>query len=439
VALTTQTDLSATEAASEAAIATAKEVTPAAAAAPAPAAPAAPAAAAAPPPPSNSVTTTTAAPTMAEAAKPSSASAHPIAAEAPTLTATTSHAKDTATAAANLAPKAAPPAKAPDQAHDVGHASKGSTHLPLSKGYLQAGPYQIREAQIPEGCRGIHSVAALIQAVQSRCANTIQLSDQTALRFLLGCNLDVDECVRRAQGLAQWRNANNMDGLRRQLSEVISTSRAATAPGTLQHLPHHAEVNKLVTLNPCCLIAMNGCPVSIWHVGSATASAVSSVRDDALRAWSRSTFEFVDIWLTEQSDLEGRLAGHIQIFNLTGISFWQLSNTALIDKLKLIFSAGEHYLEAVSHIYVINSSSLFTMGWKLIKGFLSPRTASKLCVDSGLPKDLLAALGPAATQQLKGLLDKPRGDVPLLYHGISDPAAVHVRTSGAASGSQFFS
>jgi len=289
------------------------------------------------------------------------------------------------------------------------------------KGYVLVGGYQIREEQLPTGCKGTTDIDSLITQVQARCSGFLDIGTQNALRFLLGCNLDVDECVRRAEGVAKWRKGQSMDELRAQLKAGLSACRSG-APS--MSLPHQAEVSKLAILNPCALIAANGYPVSIWHVGSANSSAASSVKDDVLRAWSRGTFEYVDIWLSEQSELEGRLAGHIQVFNLSGISFWQISNSALIEKLKLVFSAGEHYLEAVTHIYVINSSSLFTVAWKLVKGFLSPRTAGKIHVDSGISKNLLAALDPASAKQLRSLVEHPRQDAPVLWPGAAGPIAI---------------
>jgi hypothetical protein len=71
-----------------------------------------------------------------------------------------------------------------------------------------------------------------------------------------------------------------------------------------------------------------------------------------------------------------------------------------------MLGAGGMYVETISHIYVINSSSIFTAIWKIVKGLITPRTASKITVDSGIPKELLAELGPESAQQLKTVLKK---------------------------------
>lgn len=179
-------------------------------------------------------------------------------------------------------------------------------------------------------------------------------------------------------------------------------------------LPYQQDVDRLMVLNPCALVAAGGGPVSLWHVGTVNASAASSVSPEALRGWSCGVFEYVDLWLTELSESTGHLAGHIQIFSLTGMSFWHVSNSALLEKLKLAFSAGEFYLEAVSHIYIVNSSSLFSMAWSLVKGLISPRTAAKVSVDSGVPPELLAALTADSAAKLRQMLKSPQPTWPVM-------------------------
>merc|ERR1712228_483105 len=114
------------------------------------------------------------------------------------------------------------------------------------------------------------------------------------------------------------------------------------------------------------------------------------------------------VWLSQQSEQTGKLAGHIQVFNLEGLSFFQVTNQALIGKLKTALGAGAYYVEAVSHIYVINSSSLFSMAWKIIQRFITPRTASKISVDTGVPDSLVAALCPSSAKQLPAILKADR-------------------------------
>jgi len=90
------------------------------------------------------------------------------------------------------------------------------------------------------------------------------------------------------------------------------------------------------------------------------------------------------------------------------LSFWQASSSALIDKLKTALGAGKYYVENVSHIYVVNSSSLFSMAWRVIKNLITPRTASKISVTSDVPQELLSLLRPGHAKNLPQLLKKPQ-------------------------------
>lgn len=179
------------------------------------------------------------------------------------------------------------------------------------------------------------------------------------------------------------------------------------ASGPVQ-FPEHEEVSKLMMVNPCSLVTKDGCPVSIWHVGSANAAAVSSIADENLAIWSSAVFEYTAAWISEHSERTGQLVGQVQIFNLQGLSFWTVSNNALIEKLKMAFGAGKYYVENVSHIYVVNSSSLFSMAWRIIKTLITPRTASKISVTNDVPQELLSMLRPGHAKNLPQLLKKPQ-------------------------------
>merc|ERR1712183_746450 len=90
------------------------------------------------------------------------------------------------------------------------------------------------------------------------------------------------------------------------------------------------------------------------------------VRRSPTRLWGRTMFEYVDCWLSSQTEATGVLAGHVQVFDLNGLGIWQISSSALVEKLKIALGAGGKYVEVVSHIYVINSSTIFSMAWTVI-------------------------------------------------------------------------
>lgn len=250
--------------------------------------------------------------------------------------------------------------------------------------------------------------------LQKCCADTaLQVSTQQALRLLFGCDLSVKAAKGRADEVQVWRSEHSMAKERQRLQAYLSGGAGGPVPKSMR-LPHHAEVCKLMVVNPCVLTTADGRPVSIWHIGSAHGPAVSTIPDAVLAAWSRSTFEYVDVWLSAQSETSGRLAGHVQVFDLAGLGFFQVTNAALIEKLKLALGAGGMYVEVVSRIYVINSGSLFSTAWKVIKTLITPRTASKVSVTNDVPQELRAELDDRSRARLPGLLRRPQPDAPVL-------------------------
>jgi hypothetical protein len=155
--------------------------------------------------------------------------------------------------------------------------------------------------------------------------------------------------------------------------------------------------------------------MTIWHAGTSNASAAAAVQHERLAEWSRSVFEYVDLLVSERSEQTGHLSGHVQVFNLEGVSVWHLAASASLgEKLKAAFSAAEYYVESTSHIYIINASPLFTRLWRGIQGLITPRTASKITVAGGVPQELLARLPSGSSVQLMANLRSPTKDVPVL-------------------------
>merc|ERR1711871_1202715 len=156
----------------------------------------------------------------------------------------------------------------------------------------------------------------------------------------------------------------------------------------------------------CALATPSGEPVTFWHIGSANIAGSQHISAEHCREWSRSAFEYVDCWLHEESERLGRILGHVQVFDLEGIGWRHTTATALHDKLKAVMGAGEFYVESVSHIYVVNASTMFKMIWSAVKPLLPPRTATKITVESGVPKSLEAALGSDSLALLEALRKK---------------------------------
>merc|ERR1711957_157843 len=103
-------------------------------------------------------------------------------------------------------------------------------------------------------------------------------------------------------------------------------------------------------------------------------------------------------------------------------SLWHVSSKTLVERIKAAFAAGEHYVKNVSHIFMVNSSSLFNVAWKLARNLISPRTASKITVSqigASLPQELVDLLGPKAEADLRELLaTKKRAPLALPPEGV---------------------
>merc|ERR1711957_270623 len=112
------------------------------------------------------------------------------------------------------------------------------------------------------------------------------------------------------------------------------------------------------------------------------------------------------------SESTGVLGGHVQVFNLEGLSNWNMLASALQELLKVLLRPGGRYVEVVSHIYIINASSMFSAAWKVIVSLLSARTAAKISVSINVPSDLVESLDPNHVSRLSALLRNPCQSLP---------------------------
>jgi hypothetical protein len=269
---------------------------------------------------------------------------------------------------------------------------------PLPPGWIRVVGFAMQPQKLPPEAASLN-LEALVEEVQVKASSVSRLSKQQALRMLMGLNMSTVEVMKKLNEVTKWRQLHRMDQVRAQLQRQVA-DRAPIA------FPHSDVQQRLCQVAPCSLVTPEGWPVSIWHVGTASASEAGKLSGDHLAAWSCAVFEYVDLWISELSERTGNLGGHIQVFNLDGIGFWQATNGGLRNKVTTMLGAGGNYVETISHIYVINSSAIFSGIWKAAKTLITPRTASKITVTTGVPEELLAELGPEAAKQLKAILKK---------------------------------
>lgn len=199
-----------------------------------------------------------------------------------------------------------------------------------------------------------------VAEVKELCSQLSPCTTQQALRLLLGMG-DRKGAVEKWKEIVAWRVANRIEDVRREQSDHLERG------STDNHFPNSLDVcNKLIRVEPCVLRAADGSPVSIWYGGSLETEATNLTLAQ-ITAWSHAVFEYKDLWISQQSEGKKTLMGYIQVYDMQGVSLRLLSQAFskdVMEKMKRALDAGSYYMEAVSHMYVINASTLFSMAWK---------------------------------------------------------------------------
>ncbi|CAE7353744.1 SFH9 [Symbiodinium microadriaticum] len=258
--------------------------------------------------------------------------------------------------------------------------------IPDIPGALHVAGFFLRPDQLPPGSEE-RDLEALVEEVHKACSRVAPVSRQQALRLTLGMGYNPHAALAKWKEVVEWRKANSMDHVRQDQADKMRDTGDVS-------FPHQEEVfAKLVCVSPCALYAANGTPVSIWHAGTLNVSAAASLPSENVARWSRAVFEYKDLWISRRSEQHKRLLGYIQVYDMQGLTWRHYSSREIADKLKTALQSGSFYVEAVSHMYVINASRLFSMVWKVVRNLISPWTASKISVSSGVPDDLIHSLG----------------------------------------------
>ena len=237
--------------------------------------------------------------------------------------------------------------------------------------------------QLPPGL-GDRDLEAMVWEVHRLCSSTGPISMQQALRLVLGMAYNIEAAVAKWREVAAWREEQRMALVRERLDAMMRSNADIS-------FPHEQEVyGKLFRGCPCALLTADGRPVSVWHAGAPRADELSSLPVEHLKEWSREVFEYADLWISKDTERTRQLTGYIQVYNMAGLGWRQVTSKEVAEKLKGALSAGGFYVEAVARIYVVNAPRVFSMAWKMVRGFLSPWTASKITVSSEVPQELIA-------------------------------------------------
>lgn len=267
-------------------------------------------------------------------------------------------------------------------------------------GYCSIVGFLVDERTLPDDA-GTRHYELLVEDIHRRCSSVAEISMDQALRLSLGLNFNASAIVQKWREICVWRDAHDMSQERVRCAwlQLSSGTQAVT-------FPHQDEIaKKAFVARPCALVSRAGEPVSLWLIG-ANCSCSSAASVEHIEEWSRSVFEYANVWAQSQSQASGRLLGQVQVFDMAGVSLRQMTNPAMQEKFKRALGCGENYVELVSHIYVINASWTFSKLWVLIKKLISPRTASKVTVSTDMPKEFLDTLASESAMMLPELLKK---------------------------------
>jgi len=297
-----------------------------------------------------------------------------------------------------------PAVSAPSREVSTASTFSAFNRLPMREGYIDLLGFHVRAAQVPQDWK-VESVEQVILEVQQVCGQVVPLTLQQALRLALASDLDMKVAMEKYTRICTWRKENNMSE-ERSLASAKLTGNAQHSNPSVEFANQIEVYSKLMAVSPCVFVTDENEPISVWHFGTANTSTASSVPVERVSAWSRSFFEYIDLWLSMCSESSMTLLGHVHVFDLAGVGFSHMSSSSLKEKLVQAMGVGEYYVEIVNHIYVINAGTVFSMAWKAVKRLVPERTSAKITVTKGVPQELKALLPANSAARLAEVLER---------------------------------
>lgn len=146
--------------------------------------------------------------------------------------------------------------------------------------------------------------------------------------------------------------------------------------------------------------APDGCVIQYLRLASVQLRELSAAPEPELRG-------FVSLWLETALQLEGDSSrargepcpGSYDVYDCRGASMWRLFCDVRETRgvLGRVMAMGEaHYPETLYRCFVINASSVVASAWTMCRPFLSVRNQRKVTISTGVPKELVHALGGEA-------------------------------------------
>ena len=147
-------------------------------------------------------------------------------------------------------------------------------------------------------------------------------------------------------------------------------------------------------------VAKNGCPVAYLQAGSLKVEGiecVTNLQNVQYYMWNAFMYQFKrEVARAQAADPTAVRCESVTVIDLKGLDSSQM-NKKTTETLKCVATIGSCFPELLNQMVILNASFAFSMAWKLIKQFLTPRTVAKIEIFSN---------EKAGKQRLLEIIDK---------------------------------
>lgn len=196
--------------------------------------------------------------------------------------------------------------------------------------------------------------------------------DVRLLKFLMGWEWDLGEAAKAYIAMMKWREENGCDAvLERIIGEGI----------TCDTLPHSDEVAKYLAARCHHGYDKLGNTIHLEYTGLLDVHGiVEDVPREHLLEWHKYHME-AKMLLHQRGAVERQyLVRTTNIRDLTGLGMGHLWKPALDLFKRVLGESQNYYPEMLDSVFIVNAPWAFTVAWKLIRGWLHPRTQAKINV-----------------------------------------------------------
>ncbi len=185
-------------------------------------------------------------------------------------------------------------------------------------------------------------------------------------RFLRGRQFDLDSTIQMMlENIPTWN-----DGKPHNFYPTIEGAVGCPAPVFLTQFPYFYSG-----------IAKNGCPVAYLQAGSLQVEGIECVTDlenVQYYMWNAFMYQFKrEVARAQAADPTAVRCESVTVIDLKGLASSQM-NKKTIEALKSVATIGCCFPELLNQMVILNASFAFSLAWKVIKQFLTPRTVAKI-------------------------------------------------------------